>query len=368
MKNLATAYRPTEFQHLIGQRLVATVLSRMVAKDQIPPGLLFTGPSGTGKTSAARLVANKLQGEATEANKLQVDVIEVDAASNGRVEDARALMDSLKYSGGRRVLILDEAHNMTKEAFNVLLKPLEEPPAGVLFILVTTEPDKIPETVKKRLIEFEFRRVSTDNIFEHLQKVSIAEGRGLPDPFLYYLAESAHGNVRTALNSLNQVILSEIKTLEEFREISGNEDFGPSIVLAIVSKGIPEVLGSLKEALKRTSLPSDVSQQILRVLRDLLVIKSGGSIGEVSKELDNISPRVSRDELVVLCRAIWELKTKIKSSDDPRGNLQLAVVLMHEALNKLRGVSVAVAQPAPLQPQLGTGMTLAEMRARVGQK
>lgn len=357
MSNLASKYRPREFKQLIGQNLVAAVLSKMVEKEQIPPGLLFTGPSGSGKTSAARLVAEKLGGE----------IIEVDAASNGRVEDARALMDSLKYSGGtRRTLILDEAHNMTREAFNVLLKPMEEPPAGVLFILVTTEPEKIIETVKLRLIEFEFRRVPTGVIFEHLQHVSVAEGRGIPDPFLYYLAESSHGNVRAALNNLNQVILSEIKTLEEFREVSGNEDFGPGIVYAIVSMDVPAILNRMKEALRRTSLPSEVSEQILRVLRDLLILKSGGSIGEVPKEIATIVPRVSRDELVLMCRVLWDLKTKIKNSDDPRGNLQLAVVLMHETLNKLRGTTPR-SIPVQEQPQEPTKkLTLEEMRARVG--
>jgi len=357
MSNLASKYRPQEFNQLIGQKMVAAVLSKMVEKNQIPPGLLLTGPSGTGKTSAARLVAEKLGGE----------IIEVDAASNGRVEDARALMDSLKYSGGtRRTLILDEAHNMTREAFNVLLKPLEEPPAGVLFILVTTEPEKIIETVKRRLIEFEFRRVSTGALFEHLQHVSVAEGRGIPDPFLYYLAESAHGNVRTSLNSLNQVILSEIKTLEEFREVSGNDDFGPGIVLAVVSQDIPAIFDRLKEALKRTSLPSEISEQILRVLRDLLILKSGGSIGEVPPEIDTIVPRVSRDELVLMCRVLWDLKTKIRNSDDPRGNLQLAVVLMHETLNKLRGTTPKSAPVQVAPQQQAKKLTLQEMRERVG--
>lgn len=359
MSNLANSYRPTEFSQLIGQEFVAAVLEKMIVKDRVPSGLLFSGPSGTGKTSAARLVAEKLGGE----------IIEVDAASNGRVDDARVLMDSLKYSGGiRRVLILDEAHNMTREAFNVLLKPTEEPPAGVLFILVTTEPDRIPETVKTRLIEFEFRRVSAEALFFHLKNVSELEKFDVSDQFLKFIAGTSNGNVRTSLNSLSQIILSEIDTLEEFKAITGNENFGTGIVLTIVSQGIPEILTTLDKALARTSMPQDITEHVLGVLRDLLILKSGGSVGEVSADLKNIVPRVSRDELVILCRVLWDLKTKIKSSEDPRGNLQLAVVLMHETLNRMRGVVTPqhVQTVETLSQKEPKKLTLAEMRERLG--
>ena len=174
-------YRPQTFADIIGQRFHTVVLGRMVELDQVPQGLLFSGPSGTGKTTTARIIAAGLKAS---------DVIEVDAASNGGVAEVRKLLDVVKYStgGSYRVVILDEAHSITKQGFEVLLKTLEEPPPATIFVLLTTEPHKIPPAVLSRLLEFQFRSVTAAAILDRLKFIVAQEGLETDIRLLAHLA------------------------------------------------------------------------------------------------------------------------------------------------------------------------------------
>jgi DNA polymerase-3 subunit gamma/tau len=214
-------YRPELFADLIGQEVIAQTLRNEVRSGSLAHAYLFAGMRGTGKTSTARILAraiNCLQPNDGEPDNrciacreildgASVDVLEIDAASNRGIDEMRDLREKVKYlpaSLRRKVYIIDEAHMLTTEAWNAFLKTLEEPPDHVLFVLATTEPHKVPETVRSRVQRFDFRRVTTADIEKHLTTVAEREGATVEPDAIYLLARSAQGSLRDALSLLDQ--------------------------------------------------------------------------------------------------------------------------------------------------------------------
>lgn len=216
-------YRPARFSELVGQDVVAQTLRNEVRSGSLAHAYLFAGTRGTGKTSTARILARAVNclavqdGEPDNAcsacreilDGTSVDVLEIDAASNRGIDEMRDLRDKVKYlpaSLRRKVYIIDEAHMLTTEAWNAFLKTLEEPPGHVLFVLATTEPHKVPETVRSRVQRFDFRRVATAGIATHLRSLSDREGIAVDAAALTLIAEAAQGSVRDALSLLEQAV------------------------------------------------------------------------------------------------------------------------------------------------------------------
>jgi DNA polymerase-3 subunit gamma/tau len=339
-ESLSLRYRPTTFQDVVGQKVNAIVLSKMVEEGSVPQGLLFAGPKGSGKTSMARILANALDAG---------EPIEVDAASNGLVADVRTMIDSLRYSAGTeyRVIILDEAHSMTKEAFNALLKTLEEPPAGTIFILVTTEPEKIPETVKSRLMEFTFRKVSPALIQERLYKVIQAEGITHSDDLVKYIAERADGSVRDALMMLDQCWRANISDKETFLEMNGEEDVAPDLILAMLTGDHSHIYEVADELAQRVPDPSKLVSGLTQTLRDVLILKSGGTLSLTKEGMEkrkNISLYLEPERIVAAMRMMWDLRTRVRESSDPRANLDLLLVLVTDIFTQGRKAPVQVAR------------------------
>lgn len=302
----------------------------MVTLDRVPQGMLFSGASGSGKTSAARILANQLDYDFSQ-------VIEIDAASNRGVDNIRSLIETLRYSSGGNFIILDEAHNLTREAFNALLKTLEEPTQGTVFILLTTDPSKIPDTVKSRLMEFEFRKISTADILSRLMHVAHEEGIEVEEALLKLLAERADGNLRSALVSLELVWISEITSVEDYQELIGETDFAPILLRAMVRESHATVLARLSDILSIEPSPQDVTSKILATLRDLLILRSGGELPHDGPALANrreLSSLISRDGLLSAIKLVWDLRTRLRPSDDPRGSLEMTVILMSEILSR----------------------------------
>lgn len=326
---------------MIGQKLTAIVLQQMVETKKVPSGLLFAGPSGTGKTTAARILASVLEG----------DAIEIDAASNGGVAEVRKLIDQLRYSSGTdyRVVVVDEAHSMTREAFNALLKTLEEPPEGTIFVLVTTEPEKIPETILTRLMEFEFRRVPPGEIFNRLNVVAGAENLPVSAELLHYLSQNSNGNVRTALNALDQIQRAGITTAKEYMDLTGVVDVAPPLVAALLTGNQALIFETFDKQLESVGNPNYVVNQILSCFRDMVVIRTGGQIqlsGQAYEIRRELGLKIEPERLQAAFRVLWDYKTRVRGSDNPRGWIEVALMLIADVFSRGKQQPVVV-RPTP---------------------
>ena len=214
-------YRPQKLEDIVGQAHIKTALANAIKLDKISHAYLFTGPRGTGKTSTARILAKSLNcingptinpcGECESCkavtNSVPIDVIEIDAASNRSVEDAHNILEKVQYApvqGKYKIYIIDEVHMLTPQAFNALLKTLEEPPKNVIFILATTESHKVLDTIKSRCQRFDFKRITTNDIVEHLEKISKLENIKITKEALTTIAKLSAGGMRDSLALLDQ--------------------------------------------------------------------------------------------------------------------------------------------------------------------
>lgn len=365
---LASKYRPRFFSDLVGQNSVSLFLQNMADRGTIPQGILMTGPHGVGKTSTARIVAAALNCEPDDVNMSKpcgkcsscadiesgqsLSVIEIDAASNSGVEDVRKLADTLRYQAGglHRVVILDEVQSMSKAAFNALLKPLEE--STTHFILLTTEPEKILNTVKSRLIEFQFRKVSPSDILDRLVAIDATEGYGLPVDLLQFIADRSDGALRDAIMSLDKAVRAGVTSMQQFAKMSGHVDAGPKLLAIMHAGDVAKTFDFVTRILQITGDPHRLSSQLIETLRDLLIIKTGGALQIEGTAAENRRMLASRLDVATIVRInvlLWDLKTKIRPSDDPRGSLDLAIMMIIELLSRGKTAPTAPAPAAPVQ-------------------
>lgn len=309
---LYRVWRPQTFGDVIGQDAITTTLCNAVATKQVSHAYLFTGPRGTGKTSCSKILAkavNCLQpqkGEpcnqceicqAINANSLN-DVIEIDAASNNGVEQIRDIRDKVKYAPTRaayKVYIIDEVHMLSTGAFNALLKTLEEPPAQVIFILATTEPQKIPATIISRTQRFDFRRITATTILERLKFILKAKQVPYDEQGLKLIAQAAEGGMRDALSILDQALSLDNKrlTLDNAIQVTGTVDKKQleAYFLAIIAANAAQALEDLHQLLASGRSPHRFIEAIIETCRDLLLIKTDDKLlDDFSRSL--ISPQI----------------------------------------------------------------------------
>jgi DNA polymerase-3 subunit gamma/tau len=346
---LARRYRPKRFADLLVQDHVAAVLRGAVARGRVGHGYLLTGPRGVGKTTAARILAMALNcpnrdpsgdpcGECENCLRIwnggaSLDVVEIDAASNRGVDDARELRERAMYAasqaGHHKVYIVDEAHMLTREAWNALLKILEEPPPGVVFVFATTEPQKIAATaapVLSRLQRFDFRRIGPASIRERLRQVLDAERIAADDDALTLIARHADGGMRDALSVLDQCLSfgDGAVTAARVREVLGLvADELYAEVLALVADRRPEGVFPLVDRL--VDAGADLAEFMGgagEVLRSLLMLQLGnepeGLTEAVRQGLELYRARLEPGDLVRMLRLLTESEASIRRSANPR--------------------------------------------------
>ncbi len=293
---LYTKYRPMVFADITGQESTVKALSNAIESGRIMHAYLFCGPRGTGKTSSARIFAKSLNcvngptvtpcgkcaGCLDVINSTPVDVIEIDAASNRSVEDARNILEKVQYAplhGKYKIYIIDEVHMLTTEASNTLLKTLEEPPENVIFILATTESHKVLETIVSRCQRYDFRRITTADIVKRLSFIAKSENIQIDEEALLAVAKNAAGGMRDAVALLDQLsVLGQNRsiTIEDVNEILGRISYDTIYELAecISGKNTEKALKILNEIHDRGNEPSRVLTALIQYFRDMLILKS----------------------------------------------------------------------------------------------
>jgi DNA polymerase-3 subunit gamma/tau len=359
---LALRYRPRKFADVAGQMQVVGILYRMAVFGNVPPILLFMGSRGSGKTSTARILAAALNCELEKGPPEQwpcttcpscksiaagssLDVMEMDAASNGRVEEIRDLKNLVSYSATsrKRVVLLDEAQSMSKEANNALLKVLEEPPPDTVFILLTTEPAKILQTVVSRCMQFEFHRLPAQVIAHRLQVICEREGIQAEPPMLAAIAERADGALRDAVVRLDQMNLAGVHDLIRYRALMSESDFAPSLVEAMVRGDHVLLFERLDSVLSVNGDFAAVGARIVSCLRDILVLQGGGRIDAQGEGLAMRMQLANLLDPMRVTRAmgvLWDLRTKTGRTD-PRSTMELACVMCLERLHRQQAAAVS---------------------------
>lgn len=388
-------YRPKNLQEVVGQEHVKKALTNAINLNKISHAYLFTGPRGTGKTSVARILAKSLnckEGPTVTPcevcascidikNSTPMDVIEIDAASNRSVEDAQNILEKIQYvpvNGKYKIYIIDEVHMLTKHAFNALLKTLEEPPENVIFILATTEPQKVLETITSRCLRFDFRRITTDDIINHLKHVAKEENIKIDNDALFTIAKNAAGGMRDALALLDQVsVLDSAKTInsEDVNRLLGRLSFDMlhSLCECIVNSKPQSAIELLEKIYNSGNEPSQILLNLMGYLKNLLIVKNcqGEELlidltqlnQSQIKTLKTQSENIETHQIVFLIEKIIYYIKEIKTTTSQHLWLEVAMIdlanlaqntsllELQERVSKLEGGGKYISQPTPIVMQ-----------------
>ena len=350
-------YRPQKLEELVGQEHIKNALTNAINLNKISHAYLFTGPRGTGKTSTARIFAKSLNckngptinpcGECEScldiANAVPMDVIEIDAASNRKVEDAQNILEKILYApvyGKYKIYIIDEVHMLSNTAFNSLLKTLEEPPENVIFILATTEVHKVLDTIKSRCQRFDFRRITTDDIVKHLRYISDKEQINITDEALFAIAKNSAGGMRDSIALLDQLsVLSGEISVDDINKLLGRISFDTlkSLADAIITSNPQSALQLLENIYNSGNEPAQILTNFLDYLKNLLIAKNCSDdisieltqLNEVQlKELKEQSKNIETHQIISITDKCSAYIKELRLTNNPRLWLEVAIIDM----------------------------------------
>ena len=353
---LYRAYRPQKFSEVVGQQHIIKTLQNAIKLNKVAHAYLFCGPRGTGKTTLAKIMAKALNcehGPAIEpCNECAIckgiqkgnisDVIEIDAASNNGADDIRSLRDTVKFLpsvGKYKVYIIDEVHMLSNAAFNALLKTLEEPPKHVVFILATTEPYKLPNTILSRCQRFDFQAISLDDITKRLKLVCSDENINITDEAIHQIASSAEGGMRDALSLLDQCIsysVSPTIDLDDVLAVSGNVSYLKLIDLieSCLNNNETNSIVLMDDMLKQGKEVPRIINDIILFLRDVLLYKNQAVIDEKlmfkNDNFKKLANKVTKGIIYSWLDILNEALSSMRFSTQKRAYLELALLKMSD--------------------------------------
>ena len=390
---IARKYRPQSFADVLNQDHIKTTLRNAIEQNRIAHGYIFSGQRGTGKTTTARILARCLNCEkgptdtpcdnCASCREISAggspDVIEIDAASNRGINEMRELRENVRYQPSRdryKIFIVDEAHMITSEAFNALLKTIEEPPEWAVFVLCTTESHKIPATIASRCQHFSFRSVDFNDLIDRMREICVSEGIEADDEALSVIAQSGEGSVRDSLSALDRAIACCGNKLEAaaVRTLLGafGIDAMAQVTTALAAQGGGAMLALVDELERNGGSPQHFSRELSRYLRNLLVTKIAGESTRLIAaspaergQMKQIAAQFGEEDLTRYLQLSLDLFRDLQFSLQPRFHLEIGLLKMVQA-GKLVAIEEALAglpasAPVAVAPPVARPVTPAPM-------
>ena len=347
-------WRPKSFEDVVGQSHITETLQKAIDTDKVAHAYLFSGPRGTGKTSTAKIFAramNCVHGPTSHpCNECEIcrhilsgesmDVVEIDAASNRSIEDIRTLRETIKFmpaEGHKKIYIIDEVHMLTTEAFNALLKTLEEPPAHVIFILATTEPERIPMTILSRCQRYEFRRITSADIAARLMYVAEQEHIGLTKGAAHILAVQADGGMRDALSMLDQCVGNADGPIDEglVRDLLGliGRDWLFSLSDAVFQGRGSVVIKAVDDVIRMGKEPQIILTELVEHLRAIMLYQADPHTDTLAAYADSLpqlatqAERVAAEQVFAVLNVLQQAMLTAKNSPVPRVAVEMGLLM-----------------------------------------